>query len=90
MILLLLGLIDIFSAVLLGMMFFHIVLKTLIIIFGIILLVKGFIFIRSLASIIDLFAGASLILGLFIPSFPPVIFWIASLLLIQKGIFSFF
>jgi len=89
MILLLLGLIDVFSAVLLGLMFFHIILKTLIIIFGIILLIKGLIFMKSLASILDIFAGAMLIMGLFF-SIPPILFWIAAILLIQKGIFSFF
>ena len=89
MILILLGLIDVFAAVLLGLMFFHILFNALSIALGIILLVKGLIFIKSLASIIDLFAGIVLLLGIFF-SIPPLLFWIAGILLIQKGIFSFF
>lgn len=88
MIVILLGLLDILSAVFLGMMFFHIIFKAVIILFGIALLIKGIIFIKSLASIIDLFAGMILIAGLFL-AIPPFLFWIAAILLIQKGIFSF-
>ena len=89
MIMLLLGLMDISAAVLLGLMFFHVLFKVIIIIFGIALLIKGLIFIKSLASIIDLFAGAVLLAGIFF-TIPSILFWIASILLIQKGIFSFF
>lgn len=88
MILILLGLLDIISAVFLGLMFFHIVFKTLFLIFGLILLFKGFIFIKSFASIFDLFAGAVLVLGLFF-AVPPILFWIAGIFILQKGIFSF-
>ena len=89
MIVILLGLLDILSAVLLGMMFYHVVFQAVIIIFGVALLLKGIIFIKSLASVIDLFGGAVLLLGLFF-AIPPVLFWIAAILLVQKGIMSFF
>ena len=89
MMLILLGLIDVFSAVLSGLMFYGIISKIVIMVFGIILLIKGLVFIKSLASMIDLFAGAVLITGIFF-SIPPLLFWIAAILLIQKGIFSFF
>jgi len=89
MIMLLLGLLDILAAVLLGTMAFYAIFKILIIFFGIALLIKGLIFIKSLASIIDLLAGAVLIAAVFI-TVPPILFWIAAILLIQKGIFSFF
>ena len=89
MIVILLGLLDILSAVLLGMMFYHLVFQAIILIFGVALLLKGIIFIKSLASIIDLFGGAVLLMGLFF-AVPPFLFWIAAILLIQKGLISLF
>lgn len=89
MMLILLGLVDMFAAAILGLMVYGMVLKWIMIIFGIILLIKGIIFIKSPASIIDLSAGAVLILGVFF-SIPSIVLWIAAILLVQKGIFSFF
>jgi hypothetical protein len=61
----------------------------ILIIFGIVLLIKaGIGLLKDFASWIDLFCGTIFILLIFLP-----IFWIicliASVLLIQKGIFSF-
>ena len=83
-----LGLIDVLISAFFGLMIYEVAPSNLFIIFGIYLLGKGILFISSLASIIDIFAGIVLIASYFfaIPSF---ILMIAALLLLQKGIFSF-
>ena len=88
MIMLLLGILDILIAVMAGFMAWGISYKVLAIIAGVYLLGKGLVFIKSLASIIDLIAGFAIISSLFF-TVPPILLWISAILLIQKGIFSF-
>ena len=89
MILQLFGLIDILSSLLFGLIFFGVYLKTITLILGIYLIIKGLVFLNALASIIDIAAGIILILSNFY-AFPNSILAILGLLMLQKGIFSFF
>ena len=83
-----LGFIDMLGVILLGMMYYGLFIKTAALVLGIYLVGKGFLFITSLASYIDLLAGTVLIISYFfvVPSFLIVI---AGLLLLQKSVFSF-
>lgn len=82
-----LGLIDLIIGLFLGLMLYDITFKTLAVIFGIYLIVKGILFL-SFASMIDLFAGIILITSYFF-HIPGFLISIAALLLLQKAIFSF-
>jgi hypothetical protein len=83
-----LGFLDLLGVILFGMMYYGLFIKTAALIIGIYLVAKGFLFITSLASYIDLFAGTVLVVSYFfaVPSFLLVI---AGLLLLQKSVFSF-
>jgi hypothetical protein len=87
-----LGFLDLLGVALIGMMYYGLFIglfiKTAVLVIGIYLVAKGFLFITSFASYIDLFAGTLLIVSHFlvIPSFLLVI---AGLLLLQKSVFSF-
>ena len=86
----LLGLIDVLIGIDFGLMAFGILsLKIISLIFGIYLMGKGLVFISSIASFIDLFAGILLIASYFVV-LPSFLLIIAGLLVVQKGIFSFF
>jgi len=85
----LLGLIDVVITANFGLMLLGVYLKILILIFGIYLIGKGVLFISSLASFMDIAIGILLIVGYFV-MIPKFILVMAALLLLQKGIFSFF
>jgi len=89
MIMQVLGLADLIISAFLGAMVYGISVKMLAIIFGIYLLGKGAMFISSLASMIDIFAGIVLVSSYFF-NIPQFVMVIAALLLLQKAIFSFF
>ena len=90
MIMWLLGLIDVLIGINFGLMAFGIYyFKILSLIFGIYLFGKGIVFISSIASFIDLAAGILLIVSYFLV-LPNFLLIIAGLLVLQKGIFSFF
>ena len=90
MIMYLLGLIDALIGIDLILMIFKIsLIKNLPIIFGIYLIAKGAAFIKSFASIIDILVGIVLIINYF-TVIPNQILIISAILMLQKGIFSFF
>jgi len=88
MLLIMLGILDLLSAATLGLLFFGITIKFLIIGAAIYLGIKGLIFLGDFASILDLIIAACLVTSLIItlPKFLLVVF---AIVLIQKAIFSF-
>ncbi len=90
MILKFLGVLDIFSAlILLSLSFNANIVAIFLIFFGGILAVKSlFLFSGDLSSIIDLFSSFILFLSLFF-SMPAFLLWILAFFLLQKGIVSF-
>jgi hypothetical protein len=84
----LLGFIDLIGVALLGMMYYGLFIKIAALVLGIYLIGKGFLFITSLASYIDLLAGSVLVISYFF-TVPPFLLVIAGLLLLQKSVFSF-
>jgi len=89
MIMLLLGILDLLIAVLAGLMAFGIFFKTIAFIAGAYLVIKGILFIKSFASILDLIAGIAIIVGLYV-TLQPALLLIVAVYLAQKAIFSFF
>jgi len=89
MIMLLLGLIDIIIAIVAVLLSFGIHLNALAYIAGAYLVLKGMLFLKSFASVIDMVAGILLLLGILF-AFPPWVFWVIAAYLVQKGIFSLF
>jgi len=89
MIMILLGVIDLLVGILAGATALGFASKIFLYIAAAYLIIKGLIFIKSLASLIDLLAGIALISSMFF-AIPPVVLWIAAIVLIQKAIFSFF
>jgi hypothetical protein len=92
MIVKILGILDIFIAVifwLFGM--FHIIPSNLVLFLGIILLVKGLIFVFNLniTSILDIIAAVLIILATSI-TMPTIVIALVTLFLLQKGVFSLF
>jgi len=83
-----LGILDIIIAISAALFTYGIYSQWLMIVLSVYLMVKGAIFIRSVASIIDIAAGAILILGLFV-TLPNTLFWVIAAYLLQKGILSF-
>ena len=88
MIVMLLGMLDLLIGLLAGAMALGISIKILVYLAAAYLIIKGFIFIKSLASLIDIVSGIVLASSLFV-FIPPVLLWIAAIVLIQKAIFSF-
>jgi len=87
-----LGLLDIFAAITFWLsVFFHIIPKTLVLLFAFYLLVKGVFFLISLdiASIIDVVCAGVMFLSFnySLPAFVPIL---VTLFLLQKGVFSLF
>lgn len=89
MIIILLGLLDAIIAISSILRGYGLYAKWMVVAFSLYLIVKGVIFIKSAASILDIIAGALLFIGLF-ADLPIVVFWIIGAYLLQKGIFSFF
>ena len=92
MIVKILGILDIFIAVifwLFGM--FHIIPSNLVLFLGIILLVKGLIFVFNLniTSILDIISAVLIILATSI-TMPTIVIALVTLFLLQKGVFSLF
>ncbi|MBI2663111.1 hypothetical protein HYX15_01110 [Candidatus Woesearchaeota archaeon] len=84
------GIMDLISAVLLILFRFDIYtsnITNLAWIFGLYLIIKGVIFIKSLTSLIDIASGALLILAIF--GTVNILTWLAALWLLQKGVFTF-
>ncbi|MEM2956176.1 MAG: hypothetical protein QW041_01190 [Candidatus Pacearchaeota archaeon] len=84
-----LGIIDLLISLNIGLMIYGIYLKLIILIAGIYLIIKGLIFLSSLASVIDIITGILLIAGYFF-IIPKFLLIIITLILLQKGIFSLF
>ncbi|HUS49010.1 MAG TPA: hypothetical protein VMZ91_02510 [Candidatus Paceibacterota bacterium] len=84
-----LGIFDLIAALLILALSFRLAIpQGIIIFFIIVLLAKGaFILTKSIASGLDLFAALVLILSLFY-TLPYALFFIAAILLLQKGILS--
>jgi|GEM_PF-2960553 len=82
------GLLDVVIGVSAVLMAFGLYWKAFILGAGIYLIAKGLLFIRSIASILDIAAGALLLIGLFVV-LPKQVFFILALVIVQKGIFSF-
>jgi len=62
--------------------------KTLLIVFAIYVIIKGLIFIKSITSIIDIAAGAFMVLAFY--GYFNFLTWIAAIWLTQKGVISLF
>jgi hypothetical protein len=82
------GILDLIAGVILILLKFNLVSYTIAWIFIIYLILKGLIFIKSIASILDIVSSVFMILAVY--GFYNVITWIFVLWLIQKGFFSFF
>jgi len=87
MIMLLLGLIDILMAIIAVLLGYGIYFKAVVLIASLYLIVKGAIFIKSVASMIDIAAGLLILLALFV-KLPLIILLVIAIYLFQKGIFS--
>lgn len=87
MILFILGVLDLLSGIELFLLNYGIF-SGFGLIFGIYLIVKGLIFIKSISSVLDLIGGIVIVLMFYEISVP--FYWLFSLWLIQKGIFSLF
>jgi len=88
MLLIILGILDLLSAAILGLLFFGIPMKALIIGGAIYLGAKGLIFFGDFASILDLIIALFLVASLII-TLPKLLFVVLAIVLIQKAIFSF-
>jgi len=84
-----LGVFDILSSILLFVLSFSVAIpKAIILFFVVILLLKGaFILTKSIASAFDIFAAIILILTIYF-AIPRPLFFIAGILLLQKGFLS--
>ena len=89
MIMLLLGLIDVLIAVEAVLLGYGHYISALIWAAAAYLILKGLLFIKSIASILDIIAGLLLVLALVV-KLPMAVFWAIAIYLVQKGIFSFF
>ena len=92
MIVKILGILDIFIAVIFWLFgIFHIIPSNLVLFLGIILLVKGLIFVFNLniTSILDIIAAVLIILATSI-TMPTIVIALVTLFLLQKGVFSLF
>jgi hypothetical protein len=82
------AILDLISALTLGLLYFNISVKFLILTSAIYLIVKGIIFLKDIASIIDLIIAGFLLISLFI-TIPKIVLLVFAIFLLQKAIFSF-
>lgn len=86
MILIIMGLLDLFAGV--GVFFAKFgILSNVCLFLGGYLILKGLIFIKSITSILDAFSGVLIIL--LVLGFNVPFYWLISIWLIQKGVISF-
>ena len=81
------GIMDLMARMIMILFSFNIIFANLGWMFGIYLVLKGIIFIRSLTSLVDIVAGILIILAVF--GIINILTWIAAFWLLQKGFFSF-
>jgi len=89
MIIWLFGLLDILASFNLLALSFGFHFETFLMIISAYLIIKGLLFFKDFASIIDLIAGSMILLGIFTIAIPKTPLIILSILLFQKGATSF-
>jgi len=82
----LLGAMDVFSAVVVILVHYHLIGWRIGFLFVAYLLIKGWLFREDLNSVMDILCGLYLLVTLF--GFTTVIGWIVAIYLFQKGVFS--
>jgi len=88
MLLIMLGVLDLLSALMLLLLSFGVVFKSLIIASAVYLGIKGIIFLGDFASILDFVAALLLVISLAV-ALPKFILIIFAVILVQKAFFSF-